>query len=442
MERDLRDTGRRFWSDDSALRPNRRGRDGGGRRRRSVLSSGLVAAGTAAFLVVVLIGGILIARSRSSTPTPARAPTASSIWSVHMLSALDGWALGPRLVARTSDGAATFENVTPALIGSNMNVDAITAVDLEHAWIIVNNATGPTVTRIYRTDDGGATWSALPYHEPADSSTVDLTFIDPDHGWAEVVVQVSNGAHTVELLRTVDGGNVWKLVYQTTEHLTFTGTDLPVGGCQFGVPTFVTPLFGVAPMNECPHGTPYIETTRDGGATWKLIALPEPAAPSGEALFTETYVPAFASTEVGSVFATVCVGPNNMDQCAEYGAVMHTGDAGSTWSKSPTVRMGTDAPLTSPGETWIANACIGLCPSWHGTPSLLLHIDDGAAQWTASPLALTLDLGGLHATHQFQFINAEDGFDQTSSEFNSPKFYRTENGGMTWTAFTPRLVGR
>jgi photosystem II stability/assembly factor-like uncharacterized protein len=437
MERDLRTLGQRFWSDDSALRPERRGRGSAGRRRRSVLPSVLVGAGTLVIVAGVLTAGLLLARSR--TPAPARALTPSAIWSLQMLSPLDGWAFGPQLVARTSDGAATFQNVTPAAIDPKMNVNSITAVDPEHAWVVVNNATGPTVTRIYRTDDGGAAWTTLPYHVPVDSSTTGLTFIDAEHGWAEVVVQVSDGSHRVELLGTADGGSVWKLVYQVTERLIFAGED-PVGGCQFGMPMFASPLFGVAPMSDCAHGTPYIEVTRDGGATWTLIALPEPAIPSGELLSADTYVPAFAPTGVGSVFASVCVGPGTVDQCAEYGAVMHTSDAGATWSKSGTVRMG-DTPFISPGETWIANACIGLCPSWEGTPSLLLHLDDGAAQWTSSPLAETLDLGGLHATHQFQFINAADGFDQTSGEFSSPKFYRTDDGGKTWTAFTPRLVG-
>jgi photosystem II stability/assembly factor-like uncharacterized protein len=249
MERDLRDTGQRFWSDDSALRPNRRGRDGAGRHRRSVLPSGLVAAGTAAFLVVVLIGGILIARSRSSTPTPAVA--SSAIGSLQMLSPLDGWGWSRNLVARTSDGAATFDVVTPPVLTPALEIWSMTAVDIDHAWAVVTNASGPlTTTRLYRTVDGGATWAALPFAVTRNAITDGPTFIDSLHGWIETVEQTSSPPENhLVLLRTVDGGESWSTAYETTERLTVSGTPSQVGDCQFELPSFTTPLTCVAALD-------------------------------------------------------------------------------------------------------------------------------------------------------------------------------------------------
>jgi photosystem II stability/assembly factor-like uncharacterized protein len=405
-------------------------------RRRRVLT--VVGAGIAAVLAATLAALLLIARPPALAASPPA--TEASIWSVRMLTPLDGWASGPHVIARTSDGAATFQDVTPSLLDSNLG--DVTAIDMTHAWMLVSNASGSAVTCMYRTENGGITWSALAYDVPANSSTTGVTFIDPQHGWAEVVLQQRNGSHQIELLRTLDGGTHWSSVYQTTERLTFDETNLPAGGCQFGMPAFANARFGVAPLSACPHGIPSVAITRDGGTTWKSVALPEPAAPAGTPLFTETSVPTFVSPAAGSLFATVCVSPGSNQQCAEYGAVMATSDGGATWTRSATVRLGSDAPLVSRGETWIANACAGFCPGWDGTPAQLLHLDSGSLRWTASPLDESLVIGGLHAVHSFQFVNTDTGFDLTAGWSGPTAFFRTDDGGKTWTAFLPRLVRR
>jgi photosystem II stability/assembly factor-like uncharacterized protein len=437
MERDLRDLGQRFWSDDSILHPNRRRRDTAG-ARRSVLPSVLVGAGTAVLLIVVLMGGILITRSRTAPPTPAVAT--ASIGSLQMLSPTDGWGWSHNVVARTTDGASTFDVVTPPVLTPALEIWSMTALDIDHAWVVVTNATGPlTTTRLYRTVNGGATWVAVALPVPANWVTDGPTFIDSLHGWAVIVEETSSPPQShAALLRTLDGGESWSTVYETTARLSVGGTPSQVGACQFGLPVFTTPLFGVDALTNCPGGAPAIEMTRDGGATWQRVSVPHPDSPPGAAMFSGTEVPVFTSPAIGSVFSIVCVTvePN---ECSTYGAFFHTTDGGATWSSSAVVRG--DPPIVSSGAAWIVDGCIGLCPSWNGLPTLLLYTGDGGIHWTSSTLAAPLVLGGLHASHQFQFVNTEDGFDLTSGEFNRPMFYRTADGGKTWTAFTPRLVG-
>jgi photosystem II stability/assembly factor-like uncharacterized protein len=107
-----------------------------------------------------------------------------------------------------------------------------------------------------------------------------------------------------------------------------------------------------------------------------------------------------------------------------------------------------DTPLVSPGEAWVVAGCVGYCPSRDGTPVQLLHTTDGGAHWPAAPLAESLVLGGFHGAHTFQFINTHTGFDVTSldSPITDPQvqprvwFYRTDDGGLTWTQFHPLFV--
>ncbi len=346
------------------------------------------------------------------------------------------------VVARTSDGGATLDVVTPLVLTPALEIWSMTALDIDHAWVVVTNATGSlTTTRLYRTVNGGATWVSVSFPVPANWVTDGPTFIDSLHGWAVIVEQTSSPPEShVALLRTIDGGESWSTAYETTARLSVGGTPSQVGACQFGLPVFTTPLFGVDALTDCPGGTPSIEVTRDGGTTWQRVSVPRPDSPPGAATFSGTGAPVFTSPIAGSVFSTVCVTikPN---QCATYGAFFHTSDAGKTWSATTTLRVGVDLPLLSQGHAWIVNACIGFCLSWEGLPTLLLHTDDGGMHWTSTPLSAPLVLGGLHASHQFQFVNAEDGFDLTSGEFTRPAFYRTTDGGRTWTAFTPRLIG-
>lgn len=435
IDRDLHDLGLRLWPDETVLHPQRPRHKPSSQRRRSALLTVLVGTGTAVLVIAVVLAGVLLTRSRTATPAPAT--VARTIGAMHMLTANDGWGWSDDLVARTTDGGTTFVDVTPPGLGTHNAAVTLTSIDMEHAWVLVTRYRGSVPSSfVYRTDDGGTTWTSLEIN----AGTTGLTFIDAQHGWAEasVVTRVfGNQANHVELLRTVDGGVTWSTVYQTAERITISGTPSQTGQCQFSLPTFVTPLAGVAPMQGCPGPTPYIDLTKDGGTTWRQIALPDLDAPPGAAVFTETMVPIFTSSSVGSVFATVCVAVKGTG-CGTYGAFFRTTDGGLTWTATAIVRG--DPPLVSPGEAWVVEGCIGICPSWSGTPVLLLHTSDLGAHWTSSPLATALVLGGLHADHQFQFVNSQVGFDITAGEFEPTRYYRTDDGGITWTAFTPRLT--
>jgi photosystem II stability/assembly factor-like uncharacterized protein len=69
--------------------------------------------------------------------------------------------------------------------------------DTNHGWV--------TDTQVlYRTRDGGRTWTKVRPGAPF-GDTTELEFISPQEGWTPGV-----GFHLPYLLKTVDGGRTWK----------------------------------------------------------------------------------------------------------------------------------------------------------------------------------------------------------------------------------------
>jgi photosystem II stability/assembly factor-like uncharacterized protein len=406
-----------------------------------------VAIGTCTALVLAgaIVGGLMLARSRMPRPVTTPPGIASGvgsgqILSLHMLSASEGWAWGQRLVARTTDGA-TFFDVTPAGIGSGRVISSVTVLDAQHAWVLVDLAAGPGSPSLYRTDDGGSTWVDL--RIPAGASGV--TFVDPNHGWALAgSTSPDSQTQTVQLLRTTDGGTTWVTAYQTVEQTPTDSTQ--TADCQFGDPTFVTPLVGFDPLSQCPGGNPFVDVTRDGGTTWRRVAVPRPDAPPGVTLFDDTVDPVFSSPEVGSLFAEVCVGPDGTG-CYSYGDIAHTTDGGASWSSTSVVGAGASGLVAvDPTVAWVPDGCIGGCASHANQQPALLHTTDGGLHWVAETLPSALG-PNLHGSQIFGFVNAQVGFAVTTQENlgGGPVFvhyYRTDDGGKHWTAFSPLVIHR
>ena len=161
---------------------------------------------------------------RASHPKPA--------WfqSLEMTSATSGWALvwsanpgviagdARILLARTTDGARTWSDVTPAaarpMLATVYSFEALDPVDGEHAYLAVSRATsdngGPvSTTAVFATADGGRTWTESAVFRTSDP-VARLSFADASHGWL-LLDSVFHGPGQPEtwLYGTSDGGRRW-----------------------------------------------------------------------------------------------------------------------------------------------------------------------------------------------------------------------------------------
>jgi len=125
-----------------------------------------------------------------------------------------GWALAGNRLLWTGEAGTTWQDITPAETGSAPLLDAFFLTGRQ-GWLAAQSPTGGL--RVLRTVDGGATWlsASLPAGTAGTFSPVDevfLEFIDAQTGWAAVKLQSGGPFSQGVLYRTVDGGATWSLL--------------------------------------------------------------------------------------------------------------------------------------------------------------------------------------------------------------------------------------
>jgi photosystem II stability/assembly factor-like uncharacterized protein len=247
-------------------------------------------------------------------------PHPKPVWfqSLQMTSATSGWALvwsaNPAIIAddahillaRTTDGARTWSDVTPAaarpMLTTLYSYQALDAVDGDHAYLAVSHATSDdggavSTTAVFVTGDGGRTWTESAVFRTS-APAARLSSADASHGWLLLgPVFRAPGQPATWLYRTSDGGLHWSPA----------ATAAPSGNyginsfCQPLNLTFPTATTGWVPIS-CRAQAEFL-VSHDGGGSWAVQPLPLPAgtlgALSGPAFLTG---PQFAG---GTGFLTV-----------------------------------------------------------------------------------------------------------------------------------------
>src|SRR6202167_528484 len=273
---------------------------------------------TAAVILLLSVG------CASATPkagAPASAPDVPAsrpgslasppkpVWfqSLQMTSATFGWALiwsanpgviadnAHILLARTTDGARTWRDVTPAaarpMLTTLYSFQALDPVDRNHAYLAVSRATsdsgdgGPvSTTAVFVTADGGRTWTESAVFQTS-APAARLSFADASHGWLLLSPPFRGPGQPVTWLsRTSDGGLRWSPA----------ATGAPPGNygtnsfCQPLNLTFLTATTGWVSIG-CRAQAEFL-VSHDGGGNWAAQPLPLPAGilgpPNGPAFLT------------------------------------------------------------------------------------------------------------------------------------------------------------
>lgn len=172
---------------------------------------------------VVIVGAFALASCSVQLPG---APTASGsgpiisppLSSMQMIDTKHGWATSAAdMVLHTSDGAATWGDVTPPHSASEspggfQGAFVSTAV----AWVVWQwGAEGPPTApaEVFLTTDGGHSWS----HATVQTSACQLTALDRQHAWMLCDPEGAGaGSYGADIWRSTDGNRTWNEVESTS----------------------------------------------------------------------------------------------------------------------------------------------------------------------------------------------------------------------------------
>lgn len=308
----------------------------------------------------------------ASTPTRAPLPTPTSptdisrltnvstpdIQVLQMLDVNNGWALSGAIsglgVLRTADGGITWHDASPIGISSRPSNGFF--LSEAEAWVLVSGADMTSGT-LYRTTDGGANWdtTVVPF------GSASLEFTDPQNGWALASLGFALSHEAVAVYRTHDGGLTWTEVFTDDPQAPNTSDSLPFAGDKSGLTALDDQrawVTGSEPVSDYI----YLFATTDGGKTWTEQNPPLPPSFAGgmtnsfpvEFLFDNTavlQVNVYANTtstilyishDEGKTWAPTTPAPiagkistpNSQDFFAwDGGATIYTShDSGKTWS--------------------------------------------------------------------------------------------------------------
>jgi photosystem II stability/assembly factor-like uncharacterized protein len=352
----------------------------------------------------------------SDTPSPAEigAPRveAPELINLDMFNELDGWAVTSAEIVRTNDGGITWYNVSPPdMTETGYNVDAF-FLDNDHGWVQKPDPEKyPNSGTLYHTTDGGHTRDnfIVPF------SRGDLNFVDAENGWAMADLGVGAGSNAVAMFQTKDGGASWEKTYTNDPNEGNASDSLPLGGIKSDLVPMDMNTAWVTGVIYAP-GEVYLFRTIDQGRSWKQVTLPLPADVQNFELGIDKDQMMFVSSTDGYIALRMS---GNSTQTAVY----VTGDAGNTWSLTPTVLDGAGVSSFLTGQDAII---------YNGEQFQVTR--DGAQTWTV--VAPDISFGETFVS--MDFVNLSSGWVITiDPSSNHRSLYRTQDGGATWLPVVP-----
>jgi photosystem II stability/assembly factor-like uncharacterized protein len=307
-----------------ALRPAP-GRATRGPLRRALRASGrnrALAAGLAGALVLPVAAPTGLGAQETLEPAVTRQESGVSVLlqAVSPVSDAVAWVSGHGGTwLRTLDGGQTWRGgIVPG--ADTLQFRDVHALSADTAWLL---SAGPgDMSRIYRTTDGGASWT-LQWTNPEPEGFYDcLSFFDGRRGLA--YGDAVRGE--LRVLRTEDGGETWSLVPagRLPEAQPGEGGFAASGTC---VELRSPDLAWIGTGNA---GTARVLRSEDGGGSWTASATPVAA---GEAAGITSL--AFRDDRHG-----IAVGGDLARPAGEAVRVTTTADGGATWTPAGSLRIG------------------------------------------------------------------------------------------------------
>jgi len=273
-------------------------------------------------LFVIVFSTLMLAQNRAAhftpTLTPQNSGTTNSLIAVSAVNSRVVWASGRfGTFTMTTDGGNTWHaGVIPGT--ETLQLRDIEGVSEKVAYAMSISPTGtvPGEFRVYKTEDGGATW-ALQFQNTLDGAFYDcMAFWTPNRG-----ITFSDSVNGVfPVIRTTDG-NTWQSIANNMP------PALPGEGSFAASGTCVATQGGQrAWIGTGAAATARVLATTDGGNTWNAYDTPFAQTSGASGIFSIAFRNAYNGIIAGG------------DLIANTGQVARSSDGGHTWTlvNSPT----------------------------------------------------------------------------------------------------------
>ncbi len=231
----------------------------------------------------------------SPASTPAHPALPSHLVRIDMVDSADGWAIDGDNILFTRNGPTEWRNVTPTGVGEEFGAPFFLGVS---AWLFSNSRCA-----VYSTNNGGVNWIVSPPLIAASSPSanlcagpVQMSFATASDGYLAVGPEAMQ-TPVVALYRTTNGGKTWSLVPGTP----------PITSVFAAAPQL---LLGVSPDAGTPASPPegILWQSRNGGESWDIAPIPYPAQITASSLGTIPVQVDGMVTSAGSVIIAMNLG--------------------------------------------------------------------------------------------------------------------------------------
>ncbi len=430
----------------------------------------MIPAGMLTLLNVCIAGRLLLAvepapntltpqEQATAQPQPKQPFHALAFESIHMIDRQIGWAQNARAVFltndwvfndkaiwRTTNGGQSWIQVLRASPAETGNISAFFH-DSKRAWVAV--ADESTNVTVFRTSDGGVSWSRSQLSQSSAIEDSCLSFTGADQGWLMLIPDHGMNSSPGDLYRTSDGGAHWQRVnstYASPHGWIPEETDLPEFDKRHpylvcgGAIAFRNDSTGWLRGSLASTTPPFLFVTQDGGLNWQVqhLSLP-PSLQSGR--MEPADLPRFFPPDSREAILPAQYHPTNSESASFATIIYSTHDGSLSWQPNTPVKFSGIWTFFTATKGWMWS------PEPHSTSSsvpvkgTLYRTGDGGVSWKPVGTGKTLEQYLTHGEDivQLDFVDSEYGWAIARDRHNLTQLLRTTDGGETWGAAQTKI---